>query len=69
MPPPTTHFVEITVTAGGDIADYGATRQQQLISLMAALLAVPIETVSLTVTAASVRLLFKVDLPSAGATY
>jgi len=36
---------------------------------MAALLAVPIETVSLTVTAASVRLLFKVDLPSAGATY
>ena len=48
------------MTATGDVGDYDDTIKDSLIANMAATLGVPEEDVSLTVTAASVRLVFSV---------
>ena len=50
------------MTAAGDVSDYDAAAQSSLVSNMAATLNVPMADVSLTVTAASVRLVFSVTV-------
>ena len=48
------------MTAAGDVSDYDAAAQASLVSNMASTLGVPEADVSLTVTAASVSLVFEV---------
>ena len=55
------------MTAAGDVSDYDAAAQSSLVSNMATTLNVPVADVSLTVTAASVRLLFVVAVADATA--
>ena len=55
------------MTVAGDVSDFDAAAQSSLVSNMAATLNVPMADVSLTVTAASVRLLFVVAVADATA--
>ena len=59
-PPPVAAIVQVSMTAAGDVSDYDAAAQASLVSNMAATLNVPTADVALTVTAASVNLVFKV---------
>ena len=53
------------MSAAGDVSDYDDAARSSLVSSMAATLGVPVADVSLTVTAASVRLVFVVAVPDA----
>ena len=63
-PPPTAATVEVSMTAAGDVADYDDSIKAELVSSFATAIGVPEDDVTLTVTAASVRLLFSVAAAS-----
>ena len=65
--PPAALTVKVSMTAIGDVSDYDTVMRVSLVSTFAASIDVPVSDVSLTITAASVQLLFTIAIADAEA--